>query len=69
MMLGGTNGAVMQYNNFVENDAGQDISEVGVNTLVDLRYNYWDQGAPALGAAYDVSMPAAARIADAGPRP
>lgn len=69
MMLGGTSGAVMQYNNFVENDPGQDISEVGVNTAVDLRFNYWDQGAPSLGAAYDVSSPAAARVADAGPRP
>jgi hypothetical protein len=69
MMLGGTDGAVMQYNNWVENDAGNDISEVGINTAVDLRYNYWDQGAPTLGAAYDTSMPAAARITDAGPRP
>lgn len=69
LMLGGTNGAVMQYNNWVENDAGNDISEVGVNTAVDLRFNYWDQGPPSLGAAYDVSSPAAARIADAGPRP
>lgn len=68
MMLGGTTGAVMQYNNFVENEAGKDISEVGVNTAVDLRFNYWDQGAPALGAAYDTSMAATARLADAGPR-
>lgn len=69
MMLGGTNGAVMQYNNWVENDPDQDISEVGLNTAVDLRFNYWDQGAPALGAEYDVTMAAAARITDAGPRP
>lgn len=69
MMIGGTSGAVMQYNNFVENDAGNDVSPVGENTAVDLRFNYWDQGAPTgLGAAYDVSSPAAARIADAGPR-
>ncbi len=68
MMLGGTSGAVMQYNNWVENDAGNDISEVGVNTSVDLRFNYWDQGAPALGTAYNTTSPATARITDAGPR-
>lgn len=68
IMLGGTNGAVMQYNNFVENDPGNDISEVGENVAADLRFNYWDHGAPELGAGYDVSSPAAARIADAGPR-
>jgi hypothetical protein len=69
MMIGGTNGAVMQYNNFVENDANKDISEIGANTAVDLRFNYWDHGAPtALGAAYDVASPATARITDAGPR-
>ena len=43
---------------------------VGVNTAVDLRFNYWGNGAPTgLGAAYDLSSPAAARVADAGPRP
>lgn len=68
IMLGGTTNAVMQYNNFVENNAGNDISPVGENTGVDLRFNYWDHGAPALGPEYDVSSPAAARIADAGPR-
>ncbi|MBZ0233352.1 MAG: hypothetical protein K8M05_13570 [Deltaproteobacteria bacterium] len=69
MMLGGTDGAVMQYNNWTENGAGTDLSEVGVNANVDLRFNYWDQGAPSLGAAFDVTSPAAAPIADAGPRP
>jgi hypothetical protein len=69
MMLGGTSGAVMQYNNWTENDPGLDISEVGVNTSVDLRFNYWDQGAPTLGAAYDTSSPAGSLITDAGPRP
>lgn len=69
MMLGGTNGAVMQYNNWTENGAGTDISEVGTNTNVDLRFNYWDQGAPAMGAAYNVASAATTRIADAGPRP
>ena len=69
MMLGGTNGAVMQYNNWSENGAGTDISEVGTNTNVDLRFSYWSQGAPNMGAAYNVSSPATARITDAGPRP
>lgn len=69
MMIGGTSGAVMQYNNFVENDLAKDVAEVGVNTAVDLRFNYWDHGAPtALGAAYDVSMASPTRLADAGPR-
>ncbi|MBK9030244.1 MAG: hypothetical protein IPL61_02705 [Myxococcales bacterium] len=70
MMIGGTDGAVIQFNNFVENDPAKDISEVGTNTAVDLRFNYWGNGAPVgLGGAYDVSSPAAAVIADAGPRP
>lgn len=67
MMLGGTTGAVITNNNWTGNDF--DVSEVGVNTAVDLRNNYWENGAPAdLGPAYDVSAPAAAPIADAGPR-
>ncbi|MBE7448831.1 MAG: hypothetical protein HS111_08050 [Kofleriaceae bacterium] len=69
LMLGGTSGAVMQYNNWIENDPGLDIAEVGVNTAVDLRFSYWDQGAPDLGPAYDTSSPSPTRIADAGPRP
>jgi hypothetical protein len=66
MMLGGTTGAVMTYNNWSGNDF--DISEVGDNTAVDARYSYWASGAPALGAAYDVSSPSATLISDAGPR-
>jgi hypothetical protein len=66
MMIGGTTNAVIQYNNWEGNDG--DISEVGINSNVDLRYNYWDQGAPSMGAAYDTSSPASARLTDAGPR-
>lgn len=66
MMLGGTSGASITYNNWTGNTT--DLSEVGVNTAVDLTNNYWANGAPALGAAYDVSSPAPAPIADAGPR-
>jgi hypothetical protein len=67
MMLGGTNGAVIQYNNWLSNES--EIAPVGPNTAVDARYNYWEAGAPAdLGADYDVGEVAAAPIADAGPR-
>jgi hypothetical protein len=66
MMIGGTAGATITYNNWIDNDA--DVEPVGVNTAVDLRNNYWANGAPALGAAYDVSQAATAPIADAGPR-
>lgn len=66
MMLGGTTGAVFHYNNWMGNDI--DISEVGDNSDVDARFNYWANGAPALGAEYDVSMEELAQITDAGPR-
>lgn len=69
MMLGGTTNAVIQYNNFMENEPGQDVSPVGANTGVDLRFNYWDKGAPTIGADYDTSSPAATAYAEAGPRP
>ncbi len=66
MMLGGTDGAVFNYNNWMGNDT--DISEVGTNTAVNAQHNYWANGAPALGAAYDVSLEEPAPITDAGPR-
>ncbi len=66
MMLGGTSGAVIQYNNIMNNDT--DFLEVGQNTAVDMRYNYWDRGAPDLGIAYDTSSPADSAYPDAGPR-
>jgi hypothetical protein len=65
MMIGGTDGAVIQYNNFEGNNI--DVSETGVNTAADFRFNYWDGGAPALGAVYDTSQPATERLV-AGPR-
>lgn len=72
MMIGGTTNAVIQYNNFIANGvapAGADIDEVGENTGADFQFNYWDHGAPtALGATYNFGSPAAALIADAGPR-
>ena len=66
MMIGNTTGAVVQYNNIVDNQ--NDILEVGTNSGVDMRYNYWSGGAPDLGTAYDTSSPAAASYAEAGPR-
>ena len=66
IMIGNTNNAVIQYNNIVDND--NDIQEVGANTNVDLRYNYWSNGAPSLGAVYDTSSPEAEYIEAAGPR-
>jgi hypothetical protein len=68
MMIGGTTNAVIQYNNFMGNDPDQDVSPVGANTNVDLRFNYWDKGAPTIGADYDTSSPSATVYAEAGPR-
>lgn len=67
MMIGGTSGAVFNYNNWMGNDT--DVSEVGTNTAVNMQHNYWANGAPVLGAAYDVSLAETAQITDAGPRP
>ncbi len=67
MMLGGTSGAVIQYNNWISNDS--EIAPIGVNSAVDARFNYWEAGAPIdLGLEYDVSEPALAALTDAGPR-
>jgi hypothetical protein len=69
IMIGGTAGALINYNNFQGNGAGNDVDPVGTVTAADFRYNYWDQGAPiGLGAEYDFSSPASAPVADAGPR-
>lgn len=68
VMIGNTNGAVFNNNNFIDNDPGQDISPVGPNTNVDLTGNYWSNGAPDLGADYDTSNPVAQPIANIGPR-
>jgi hypothetical protein len=66
MMLGGTTGASITYNNWMGNDT--DLSPVGTNITVDLTHNYWEAGPPNLGAVYDTSNPELAIIADAGPR-
>ncbi len=69
IMIGNTTNAVLQYNNFMGNDPGQDISPVGPNTNADMRFNYWDKGAPTdLGADYNVGDVSATPIAEAGPR-
>ena len=66
MMIGGTNGAEIQFNNFLDND--YDVSSLGNNTAVDMRFNYWDSGAPILGSEFDVSSSASTQILIAGPR-
>ena len=68
MMLAGTTNAVIQYNNFTGNGTGNDIDLIGANSGADLQYNYWDQGAPALGAGYNTANAAGAMLTDAGPR-
>ncbi len=67
MMLGGTDGAIIQYNNWISNDS--DLAPVGPNTAVDARFNYWEAGAPLdLGADYDVSEASPTPLTDVGPR-
>jgi len=39
-----------------------------VVTAADFTENYWADGTPPLGAEYDFSSAASARIAEAGPR-
>jgi hypothetical protein len=66
MMIGSTSNAVIQYNNIADNE--NDIADYNNNTAVDMRYNYWSRGAPALGSEFDTSAPAAAYYDQAGPR-
>lgn len=66
MMLGGTTGANLTYNNWMGNTT--DLDPVGTNSTVNLQHNYWANGAPNMGAGYDVSNPELAQIVDAGPR-
>ena len=69
MMIGGITGAVVNYNNFTDNNANQDVNEVGTVADADFRYNFWSQGAPGyLGPQYDVSSAAGSLVAEAGPR-
>jgi len=71
MMIGGVSGAVVNYNNFTDNDADQDVSEVGTVANADFRFNYWSQTAPEapnLGPQYNLEDPAGSPVAEAGPR-
>jgi hypothetical protein len=65
-MIGNTAGTAVNYNNIVDNDTR--VLNLGGVTNVDMRFNYWDTGAPSLGASYDTSSPAAAPYTDVGPR-
>jgi hypothetical protein len=67
MMIGGTNNAIIQHNNWLDNDV--DVDEIGDNVGVDMRFNYWKAGAPTdLSNVYDVSASVDGVIGDAGPR-
>ena len=75
VMFGGVNGGVINYNNFESN--GTDVWDLGGALNVDVRYNWWEAGAPPAGNGsipgmlppeYDTSDPAATPYPDAGPR-
>jgi len=66
MMLGGTTGANITYNNWMGNTT--DLDPIGTNATVDMQHNYFQAGAPTMGAGYDLSNPETAQILDAGPR-
>jgi hypothetical protein len=67
MMIGNTNGAVINYNNFIDNDT--DMDNLGGNSNIDLRFNYWSAGVPTLPAAFDTSGASGTMVTGAGPRP
>lgn len=68
MMIAGTNGAKINYNNIALNDT--DIQKIGPNTAVDMQFNYWDEGAPdnLPAGEFNVGSPATSPYPDAGPR-
>jgi len=65
--IGNTNGALFQYNNFVNNDV--DVLDLGSNSGISMSDDYWDSGTPSLGAAFSITTPSPSPIATAGPRP
>ncbi len=67
IMIGNSTGAVFNNNNFLENNPGQDVLDLGGTRAADMTGNYWDQGAPALGPEFDTSGALLTRVA-AGPR-
>jgi len=68
LMLGNSAAATFNNNNFTGNDPGNDVLDLGGNSNVDMTQNYWDQGAPSLGAAFDTSAALPSPVAGAGPR-
>jgi hypothetical protein len=66
IMLGGTTGAQITYNNWMGNTT--DLDPIGSNATVNMQHNYWQNGTPTPGSGYDLTNPEAAQIADAGPR-
>jgi|GEM_PF-2169105 len=67
VMIGNSAGPVFRNNNFMENDPGQDVLDLGGSSAVDMSGNYWDQGAPELGPQFDTSGAVATPLA-VGPR-
>jgi len=68
MMIGGIAAASINGNNFTNNQSGQDILKIGTVSSIDLTGNYWDHGAPNLGAGFDTSKPSPLVVASTGPR-
>jgi hypothetical protein len=68
LMIGGSGAAVFNNNAFVGNDPNQDVLDLGGNTNVNLRDNYWDQGAPNLAPVFDISGALQAMPEGVGPR-
>lgn len=67
LMLGDTDGAIFNNNNFSLNETS-DVLQVGEVLNANMTGNYWDGGAPNLGAAYDVSNALQTAVTEAGPR-
>ena len=67
MMIGGTTNAIVQYDNFIKNAAGDDIDPLSTNTGADFQYNYFDQGIPTT-PGFNFANPQTAMMTDAGPR-
>ena len=69
MMISGVKASTINYNNIALN--GTDIQKIGNSpAVVDLQFNYWDEGAPQdlPAGEFNVANPSATPYPDAGPR-
>lgn len=64
--IGGTTGALFQYNNFLNN--GVHVLDLGSNASISMPNNYWDGAAPSLGSAFAITSSSLTPIAGTGPR-